>query len=207
LNGNESLCPVYVPSKDFLFLKPEGGESTLAFSKKHKTEMLDQYGDWLTKSQAVFLMEYHGMRMKDIDTMRAKVRDAGGEMHVVKNTLFELALAKTGMEQPKEYSESSTIVSFAFADAAAMAKLLSDSTRNSEIFKVKGGFLGKQVLSKTEVKALADLPPLPVMRARLLGMLLAPASQLVRTLAEPARSLAAVIQANADKQGTPVAAE
>jgi large subunit ribosomal protein L10 len=175
----------------------------LAFTKKHKTEMIDQYGSWLTRSQAVFLLEYKGMAMKDIDGLRAKVRDAGGEMHVVKNTLFDLALEKSGIDKPKEYTEGSTLVGFAFNDAAALAKLLNDSTAKSEIFKVKGGFLGVQTLTKTDVKALADLPPLPVMRARLLGTLLAPASQLVRTLAEPARSMAAVIQAHVDQQGQP----
>ena len=72
---------------------------------------------------------------------------------------------------------------------------------------MKGGFLGKQFITPVEVKSLADLPPLPVMRARLLGTLLAPASKLVRTLAEPARSLAGVFKAYSEKdqEAAPVA--
>lgn len=178
----------------------------MAFTKKHKSLMLEQYGAWLTKSQAVFLLEYKGMAMKDIDALRAKARDAGGEMHVVKNTLFEMALKNAGYDQPNEYTEGSTVVGFAFNDAPALAKMISDSTKNTETFKVKGGFLAGKVMSKTEVKALADLPPLPVMRAMLLGTLLAPAGKLVRTLAEPGRSVAAVIKAHSEKAGEPAAA-
>jgi large subunit ribosomal protein L10 len=119
--------------------------------------------------------------------------------------LFGIALNKIGMDQPAEFLEGSTLIGFAFADAPALAKVISEVTAKSEVFKVKGGYLGKQVISSKEIKALADLPPLPVMRARLLGTLLAPASQLVRTLAEPARSLAAVVKAYSEKDAAAAA--
>ena len=72
--------------------------------------------------------------------------------------------------------------------------------------KIKAGYLEGRMMTAEEVKALADLPPLPVMRATLLGTLLAPASQLVRTLAEPGRQVAAVIKAYADQDAAPEAA-
>jgi large subunit ribosomal protein L10 len=68
-----------------------------------------------------------------------------------------------------------------------------------EAVKLKGGFLDKQSLNSAQVKALADLPPLPVIRAQLLGVLQAPAGKLVRTIAEPARSLASVLRAYSEK--------
>ena len=80
-----------------------------------------------------------------------------------------------------------------------MAKVIKDFARTSEFVKIKGGYLEKNLISAAEVMALADLPPLPVLRAQLLGTIMAPASKLVRTLAEPARQLAAVIKAYADK--------
>lgn len=172
----------------------------MAFSKEEKAQILSQYEKWVKDSQATFLMEYSKMDMKAIDTARAKIRDAGGELHVVKNTLFSLALKNSGMDQPKGYLEDSTIIGFAFKDAAALAKVFNEITNRSETFKVKGGYLGKNTVSTAEIKALADLPPLPVMRARILGMLLAPASQLVRTINEPARGLAAVVKAYSEKE-------
>ncbi len=171
----------------------------MAISKQRKEEVLATYSEWIKKSQAVILVEYTGARMKDIDAIRAKVRDSGGEFHVVKNTLVRRVFAENGMELPKEYLVKSTAISFAFNDPAATAKALFDSTKGSEFVKVKGGFMTGKALNPAQVKALSDMPPLPVMRATLLGVLQAPAGKLVRTLAEPARGLAAVIKAHAEQ--------
>ncbi len=176
----------------------------MAFSKKHKQTLLDQYEDWARKSQAIFVLSYSKMTVKDIDTLRAKVREAGGELHVTKNTLMGLALDKVGTPHG-ELLEGSSLMGFAMADAAALAKTLSDATVKSEIFAMKGGYLDGQPISAKQVKALAELPPLPIMRAQLLGVLLAPASKLVRTLAEPARSMAGVIKAYSEKEAAPAA--
>jgi len=177
----------------------------LAFTKERKSEIVAQYAEWVNKSQAVFIMEYSKMNMKAVDAARAKIRDAGGELHIVKNTLFKIVLEKEGVSQPKGLLEGSSLVGFAFNDAPSMAKVIAEITKSSEVFKVKGGYLGKQVLSQPQVKSLADLPPLAVMRARVLGVLLAPAGQLVRTLAEPARSLAGVFKAYSEKDSSPAA--
>jgi large subunit ribosomal protein L10 len=177
----------------------------LAFSKEQKAAMIADYEQWLNQSQAVFLMAYANMRQSYVDTLRAKVRDAGGELHVVKNTLFKRVLDQAGMQQPAEFFEGTTIATFAFTDAAGMAKVINESMVRQEVFKVKGGYLGKNAVSEAQLKALADLPPLPVMRAMLLGTLLAPASKLVRTVAEPARSLARVFKAYSEREAAPVA--
>lgn len=181
----------------------------MAFTKDEKPKIVARYHDWMKKSQAVFVMEYSRMNQKPLDTMRAKIRDNGGELHVIKNTLFQLVLEESHIKQPKGFMEKSNIVVFGFGDVAQMAKTLSEATLKQDVFKVKGGFLGKQYITPAEIKSLAELPPLPVMRATLLGTLLAPASKLVRTLAEPARSLAGVFKAYSDKdkeqEATPVA--
>jgi large subunit ribosomal protein L10 len=100
----------------------------------------------------------------------------------------------------------STAIAFAFQDAPGMAKVITDYERTSEFVKVKGGYLGENLMNAGEVKALAELPPLPVMRAQLLGVLSAPASKLVRTLAEPARQVAAILKAYAEKDASQDAA-
>jgi large subunit ribosomal protein L10 len=182
--------------KDFLL---KGGEYTLAISKVRKQDILATYESWMQKSQAVILVEYTGAKMKDMDAIRAKVRETGGEFHVVKNTLARRVFAAGGMSLPDGLLERSTAVSFAFTDPAATAKALSDATRNMEFIRVKGGFMGGQMLNASQVKALSELPSLPVVRAQLLGVLQAPAGKLVRTIAEPARSLAAVFRAYSEK--------
>ncbi len=171
----------------------------MAISKQRKEEVLAEYTNWLKRSEAVILVEYTGVKMKDLDNIRSKVRDTGGEFHIVKNTLVRRAFKDTGMDLPEDYLVKSTAISFAFSDPASTAKALTDATKGSEFVKVKGGFMSGQALSAAQVKALADMPPLPVMRAMLLGVLQAPAGKLVRTIAEPARGLAAVIKAFSEK--------
>ena len=171
----------------------------MAISKERKEEVLARYNDWIKRSEAVILVEYTGAKMKALDAIRAKIRDTGGEFHIVKNTLARRVLADNGMEFPKDLLVKSTAISFAFTDPASTAKALTEATKGNEFVKVKGGLMAGKSLNPAQVKALSEMPPLPVMRATLLGMLQAPASKLVRTLAEPARGLAAVIKAHAEQ--------
>ncbi|HEY6012221.1 MAG TPA: 50S ribosomal protein L10 [Nitrospirota bacterium] len=172
----------------------------MAISKERKEEVLTTYADWMKRSQAVILVEYTGVKMKDLDAIRNKIRESGGEFHVVKNTLARRAFADSGMDLPADFLVKSTAVSFAFTDAASTAKALNEATKGKDsVIKVKGGFMSGQALNPAQVKALADMPPLPVIRAQLLGVLQAPAGKLVRTIAEPARGLAAVVKAFSEK--------
>ena len=170
----------------------------MAKSKSQKEAMLAEYMEWLAKSQAVVLVEYAGLKMKDLDAIRAKARENGGEFHIVKNSLARIALKKAGYTVPSDFAEKSTAIGFAFHDAAGFTKALTDATKGMEAVKVKGGFLDAKALTMAQVKSLASLPPLPVLRAQLLGVLQAPASKLVRTLAEPGRLLAYVVKAYSD---------
>jgi large subunit ribosomal protein L10 len=171
----------------------------LALSKQKKNEVLDQYKDWLNKSQAVILVEYTGATMKNMEDIRARIRETGGEFHVVKNTLVKRALELGGYAIPEGLLENSSAASFAFSDPAGTVKALAEVIKGMETVKVKGGYMGTMPLDAAHVKALADLPPLPVVRGQLLGVLQAPAGKLVRTIAEPARSLASVFRAYSEK--------
>jgi large subunit ribosomal protein L10 len=177
----------------------KGGEYPLAISKQRKEEVQARYADWFKRSEAVILVEYSGAKMKSIDSIRAKIRETGGEFHIVKNTLARRVFAENGIEVPADYLVKSTAILFAFKDPASTAKALTESTKGNEFVKVKGGLMGGKSLNPVQVKMLSEMPPLPVMRATLLGVLQAPASKLVRTLAEPARGLAAVIKAHAEQ--------
>lgn len=177
----------------------------MAFTKQEKTALVSEYRDWLKRSQAAILIEFKGMTMKSIDDLRPKAREAGCEIHIVKNTLFKLVLDEAGITAPAKFFEGTTAVAFAFGDPPAAAKVFVDVTKGSEVYKLKGGILDNRVVRMEDIKALSELPPLPVMRARLLGVLSAPASQLVRTLAEPARSVASVLKSFSEKEAAPAA--
>ena len=170
----------------------------MAFTKKHKGKMMAQYEQWLQGSEAVFFLEYQKMTMKEIDDLRKKVRETGSEIHVVKNTLLSKAFQNSGIDATFDM-EGTTMAGFAFSDPPALAKVFKDVTKKSEVFAVKSGYLGSRKISQKDVDSLAELPGLQVLRATLLGLLNTPASKLVRTIAEPARGLAAVMKAYSEQ--------
>lgn len=178
----------------------------MAISKKRKQEVVTEYVDWMNQSRALIVTEYTGLSMNDLDELRRKLREVGGEFHIVKNTLGKLAVEQAGLPVQPGLFEGSTAIGFAFEDAPATAKTMVDFASDREAMNLKGGYLGQKPVTADEIKALAELPPLPVMRAQLLGTMMAPASQLARILAEPGRQIAAVLKAFSEKEATAEAA-
>jgi large subunit ribosomal protein L10 len=178
----------------------------LAISKQQKQELVTQYADWMTNSQAFILTEYSGLTVKDLDELRKNAREVGGEFHIVKNTLSKVAFEKVGLSIPENVFLESTAMAFAFEDAPGMAKVIVDLSKESDFMKIKCGYMDMEMLTSEEIRALAELPPLPVLQAKLLSTILAPASNLSRVIAEPARQVSTVIQAYADRNEVPAVA-
>ncbi len=172
----------------------------MAIDKAKKAELVEGYGELLGRSQAVILADFRAMPMPLLNNLRNSVRQAGGGLHATKNTLIAIALRDAGMAVPEDMLVGSTVVGFCFGDISAVAKAMLDFARdNGEKFTVKGGVMGKNVLRPEDVKALASLPPLSVLRGQLVGMLQTPASRLVGVLAAPGSQVARVFKAYADK--------
>ena len=177
----------------------------MAITKQRRAELVENYAALVQKSQGMILIDYRGLNMKGMGPLRGKVREGGGELHVVKNTLVRLALQRAGLTVPDELLTQSTAIGFAFTDVPRVAKALTTYAKDSEFVKVKGGLLGAKLLSKNEVEALAELPPLPVVRARLLGLLQAPASRLTGVVAGAVRQVVNVVKAYSEKEATAAA--
>lgn len=177
----------------------------MAITKQKKAELMQTYQGYFKNSRTAIIVEYTGLSVKALDQLRAKLREVGGEFHVIKNTIARVALKEMGYDAPEKALVDSTAIAFGFEDAPATAKVMTDAAKGSDFLKIKGAYLSGHVLGASQVQALADLPPLPVMRAQLLGTISAPATKLVRTLAEPGRSVAAVIKAYADQDAAPAA--
>lgn len=170
----------------------------MAHTRERKEDLVAQYEEWLKTSRAVFLTEYTGLDMPAIDALRSRIREAGGEFHILKNTLGKLAFDAAGLDVPEDYLAGSTAIGIAFDDPPAVAKALADFSEANEAIKIKGGFLAGDHMQMAQVIRLATLPPLPVVRGQFLALLMTPATQLTRLLAEPGRQLAQVIKAYAD---------
>jgi large subunit ribosomal protein L10 len=166
----------------------------LAFTRKEKEAMVEQYRTWIQDSNAFFIMSFQNMGMMQVDEAREKLREVNGEMHVVKNRLFKIVMNEMDVDFEEGFWEENNMVAFAYSDAPSVAKVMSEIAKTN-VFDIRLGYMDEKVLPAEQVKALADLPTLPVMRGIMLGTIVASASKLVRTLAEPARSMAAVVKA------------
>ena len=175
----------------------------MAFTKQEKKELISGYEKWLKDSKAAYVMAYTNMSVKYISELRAEAREIGGELHVVKNTLVNIALKNAGLENKGIFDEAS-IVAFAFEDVPSMAKIVEKASK-TDSFKIKGGFMDGAPIDVDQIVTLAKVPPMPQMRAILLALLQTPATQLVRTISEPARQVAAVVKAYSEKSPAPAA--
>lgn len=179
----------------------------MALTKERKKELVAAYRELIQKSQALVLTDYRGLPMPSLSSLRSKVREANGELHVAKNTLTEIALKEVGLPAPGELFAGPTAIGFAFTDPPALAKALVDFAEDSQFVKIKGGLLGSKVLTAKDVEALAQLPPLPVVRAQLLGLISAPAGRLTGVVAGGVRQIVNVVKAYADKANEAVLAQ
>lgn len=172
----------------------------MALTRESKQALVAQYKDLLGDSEAVVITTYMGLTVAQIEELRNAVRKAGGRFMVAKNTLLKRAFEAAEYPVPENALTGSTAIAFALEDPPAVAKAIVDFAKANQAVEVKVGFLGTQEISPAEVQALAALPPLPVMRAQLLGTIMAPASQLARLLAEPGRQVAAVVKAYSEQE-------
>lgn len=178
----------------------------MALSKKRKKELVARYESWLKDSEAVILAEYTGLDMLSLDKLRADMRETGGEFHILKNTLAKVAFSNAGYDCPEDFFVGSTALGISYEDPPSVAKAIADLEKNTDFVKIKGGFMGTDLMTADEINVMAELPPLPVVRGQLLGTILAPASQLTRVLAEPGRQLAQVLKSYSDSDSAAAAA-
>lgn len=169
-------------------------------TRERKEELVQAYREWMKQSSGMILASYAGMSVRGLEDLRRKVRDAGGEFHVVKNRLMALALKEAGVEIPAQGLEGSTAIGFAGDDILAVAKAIVDTARQSEALVVKIGVLEGRVVERVQVERLAELPPLPVLRAQLLGVLAAPAGRVASALAGSVRQVVNVVKAYSETQ-------
>ena len=171
----------------------------MAISKERKNDLLAQYEEAVQQSRALIITEYRGLSTPDLGRLRAAVRDANGAYNVVKLTLFKLALERAGLPVPEELLEGPVAVGFCYQEVPAVAKAFKEFAKGQEVLEVKGGIMGEKLLSLADVEALADLPPLDIVRAQLLGVLSGPARNVASVVAGGVRQVVNVLNAYAEK--------
>jgi large subunit ribosomal protein L10 len=168
--------------------------------KAEKSLLIDEVLRKVNASPFLFVVDYTGLTVDKFATLRKRLADCDSEIHVFKNTLVKKAAERASYpEGIGEVLVGQTAVVTGASDVCAAAKVLKTFADEFKKPEVKGGVLDGALLDAAGIKVLADLPTRDVLLGQLLGVLLAPASKLVRTLNEPAASLARVLQAKADQ--------
>lgn len=169
-------------------------------NKANKEQLVAELSQKLSSAKATFLADYRGMTVDQVNVLRGKLREAGVDYRVVKNTLLKLAIKDTATSCIEPMLIGPTAIAIADADPVAPAKVFSDYAKANDKFEIKGGSLDGTVLSVADIKALADLPSREVLLARLLGSINAPVSNFVGVLAAVPRSLVQVLAAIQDQK-------
>ena len=162
-----------------------------------KREFVAELSTVFADTSMVVVTRNEGLTVADVTELRRRMRAAGASFKVAKNRLALLALDGTRFDGLKPFMKGPTAISWS-ADPVAVAKAAVDFAKTNDKFVLIGGALGTQLLDVAGVKALAELPSLDALRAKLLGLLAAPATRIAGVLQAPAGQLARVFAAYAD---------
>jgi large subunit ribosomal protein L7/L12 len=163
-------------------------------ARAEKTSAIDTLADRLTNAEIAILTEYRGLSVSDLQDLRGRLRPAGVDYIVAKNTLARFAAEKTGRASIVADLVGPTAIAFG-TDPVSTAKALQDYTRVNRTFVLKSALLGDRRIDPKEVEQLATLPPADQLRGKVFGMIVSPLQRTVSILSAPLASLARLLEA------------
>ena len=173
--------------------------------RPEKASIVSELSEALKSSPFVLVTDYRGMKVVDFGELRNRLAPARAEVHVVKNNFLKLAMADSGFPEVGDQFVGQTAVVTGEADVAPVAKIFKTFATEFKLAALRVGFVDRAVLSTAELETLAELPTREILQAQLLGLLLSPATRLVRLLNEPGAALARLLSAKAEKEGASAA--
>lgn len=169
--------------------------------RPEKASIVSDLTEKLNRSPFVLVTDYQRMKVDQFGDLRNRLAPAGAEVRVVKNSFLKRAMSDSGLPDVADKLSGQTAIVMGQKDVAPVAKILKTFAAEFKVAALKIGVIDKAVLSAQEIEALADLPSREVLLAQLLGLLMSPATKLVRLLNEPGASLARLLNAKAQKEG------
>ena len=163
-----------------------------------KNELVAALNAVFKTTKVVVVAHYSGLTVAQMQTLRRQMKQAGAAVKVAKNRLAKIALDGTDVATIAPLLKGPTLIAYS-VDPVAAPKVAVDFAKANERFVILGGAMGKTPLNSDAVKALAALPSLDELRAKMIGLIQAPATKLAQLLNAPGAQLARVIQAYADK--------
>ena len=162
--------------------------------RSQKADLVAELKNVFTETSVVVITRNHGLTVAQSTDLRLKMRDAGAQFKVAKNSLALIALEDTRYKPIGDLLKGPTALATS-GDPVAAAKVAVDFAKTTDKFEIVGGAMGNTVLDVNGVKALAELPSLDELRAKIVGLIQAPATKIARTVSEPGAQLARVFGA------------
>ncbi len=156
--------------------------------RKQKEELVEQFSEQLQQMGVLIVVQQSGMTVAEMTTLRTRMREAGAMFRVTKNRLAKIAIEGTPFESATDLFQGPTAVAFS-VDPVAAAKVCVAYANGNNKFSVVGGVIGSRVMDRDAVEQLSKLPSLDEFRAKLVGLVNAPAGKLVGVLPQPAQQL------------------
>lgn len=166
--------------------------------RAEKREFVTSLNDVFNSTGSVVVAHYAGLTVANMTDLRSKMRAAGGTVKVAKNRLAVIALQGTPSEGMKDLFKGQTLIAYA-DDPVAAPKVASDFAKTNDKLVILGGAMGAATLDAEGVKALATMPSLDELRARIVGMIQTPATRIAAVVNAPAGNLARVFGAYSRK--------
>ena len=158
-------------------------------NKQEKAAEIEALESALKSGPTAFILAPKGLTVNQVTALRRKIRATAGSYRVVKNRLALRAIKGSPLESLAAHFKGETAVAYSAADAAPLAKVIEDFSKDNQGLKIKAGLVDGRVVGLPEIRAIADMPPRPVLVARFLGVLMQPMTRLVRVLKEPHRGV------------------
>jgi len=177
----------------------------LALSKEEKEQIIAEYMERFSKSEALILADYRGMTVANLTRLRTQLRESGNSFMVVKNTLARIALDRIGRSVPSEALAGPLAMGLCYKDIAAVSKAFAAMANETKLLPLKGAILGSRLVDAGQAQALIDMPPRDTLIAQVVGAVQSPLTNLVGVLAGPLQGFINVLQARADKLGAAAA--
>ena len=172
-------------------------------TRTQKEEQVAELNEKFSRAKSVYVADYRGLDVAAADNLRQRIRKGGAgdfEYRVAKNSVLRRASADLDVAGLTEHFEGPTAIAISFGDPVGLAKILSDFAKDHEVFELRGGVVDGEVIDTAQIAALAKLPSMDALRGTIAGLLLAPATKLVRLIAEPGSQLARLVEARRAQQ-------
>ena len=167
----------------------------MMLSKETKQELVREYNEKFRTNSFLFVVEYKGLTVKQMESLRRRLKKANADLKVIKNTILKIASNGTDVEKIKDLFDGPTAIAISKDDAVAVARAFTESTKDLPVLKLKGGILAGRVIGAEDVSTLSKLPSKDILLGQFLGLVSSPISNFMGVLMELERRLLYVLDA------------